>query len=524
MASSKSKSRDSGKRDKSTKAKNVSKKSPAPAAYKSEEFVQDSDEEEIEKDEAADEDSDEGSDSDESLPSANQSKAESKANRKMPAPAGSSSSSEGESAESDESSEDEEDSEDGTQTAPVAIEPTKQLAKQPATKTVSFQAPPPYRPPPGFDLASPDGTLKASQMLKKSSLEGKQIWYFTAPASVPISSIKAMSLLDATNGKSVLTHDGNDYGFIKDSVEDTAYTRIMVPSSDAGYKAASKSIDQVFHLQQIAQDPTAANPGRATIPARKPVRQQPRGLKMRFHPIGFGAAGPGTIGSSSSDEEMEDVVSTTHRSVSNTKSINKSGSETTDSDEEMAESPALPSRPHPDIVTSSSDITSKKEKKRKHSEGGEKKSKHSSSSAMSSIDHRELKRLKKKQTESQRKLADNPSVSTEDQENIKPPLPLRPKTPPRHLVSTTPIPPPAPLTFSQPSAAKTGLHHSRSSSKKSKPTEEYHSSSMTPSSGHPLPPKDSTQATDTKLTAEERWNKMKKLKHKDAKRQKGSPE
>ncbi|KAG4437002.1 hypothetical protein IFR05_007506 [Cadophora sp. M221] len=520
MVSSNSKSRDSEKKVKSMKAKKVSKKSPAPVAYKSEEFVQDSDEEENEKGEPTDEDSDEGSDSDESSSSAKQNKAESKANRKMPAPTGSSSSSENESAESDESSEDEDESEDAAAPAPIAIEPTKQTARKPTTNTVSFQAPPPYRPPPGFDLASLDGTLKASQMLKKSSLEGKQIWYFTAPASVPISSIKAMSLLDAKNGKTVLIHEGNDYGFMKDSAEDTTYTRIMVPSSDAGYKAASKSIDQVFHLQQIAQDPTTTNPGRATIPARKPVRQQPPGLKMRFHPIGFGADEPGTIGSSSSDEEMEDAPSTARRPILKAKSAAKSRGEPADSDV-MTDGPALRSRPHPDIVTTSSDVTSKKGKKRKHSEGGEKKSKHSSSSVMSTIDHRELKRLKKKQTESQRKLADHLSVSIEDQENTKTPLPLRPKTPPMHLVSTTPIPPPRPLTFSQPSAANTGLHHSKYSSKKSKSTEEHRDSSATQSSSGHLSLKELTRATDPKLTAGERREKIKKPKHKDAKRQKG---
>lgn len=251
-------------------------------------------------------------------------------------------------------------------------------------------------------------------------------------------------------------------------------------------REVSKSIDEVFHLQQVAQDPTTVNPAKATIPARKPVRQQPRGLKMRFHPIGFGATEPGTIGSSSSDEE--DAPSKTYRPVSRSKP--------TDSDEEMVVGPGLPSRLHPDVVKSSSGITSKKEKKRKHSEGGEKKSKHSSSSRLNDVNRRELKRLKKKQTESPRMLADNLSVLIESQENTEPPQPLRPKTPPQHPVSTTPIPPPKPLIFSQPSNVTTGLHDFKSSSKKSKSTEE------------------------PRLTGEER-RKMKKLKQKDAKRQKG---
>ncbi|PVH88007.1 hypothetical protein DL98DRAFT_224718 [Cadophora sp. DSE1049] len=374
MASTKSKSRDSGKKDKSMKTKKATKKTPPPPAYKSEEFVQDSDEDE-KKDEAADEDSEESPDSDDSSSSAKPTKSSSKANGKLPAPSGSSSSSEGENDESDESSEDEEDSEDVTKQAPVAIEPTKKPSKQPTTNTVSFKAPAPYQPPLGFDLASLDGTSRASQMLKKSSLEGKQIWYFTAPASVPISSIEAMSLLDAKNGKSILTHGGDDYGFMKDSAEDTTYTRIMVPGSDTGYKAASKAIDHVFHLQQVARDPTTANPVKATIPTKKPVRQQPRGLKMRFHPIGFGAAKPGTIGSSSSDEDMEDALSTSNRPVPKPKTFVRPDE---DSDEDMEDGPPLPLRPHPENSASASspDGTSKKEKKRKHSEGGEKKSKH----------------------------------------------------------------------------------------------------------------------------------------------------
>merc|ERR1711939_861697 len=295
----------------------------------------------------AEDNSGESSDSDSSLSSAKPSKSSSKG--KLPAPSGSSSSSEGEDEDedSDEGSEDEEDSQDATKQAPLSIEPTKKPSQQPTTNTVSLKAPTPYQPPPGFDLVSLNGTSRASQMLKKSSLEGKPI----------------------------LTHEGDHYGFMTDSAEDTTYTRILVPDSDAGYKATSKSIDHVFHLQQVARDPTAANPATATIPAKKPVRQQPRGLRMRFHPIGFGAAKPGTIGSSSSDEDTEDATPTTSRPVSKPKKFVRPDE---DSDEEMEDSPPLPLRPHPEnnASASSPDGASRKEKKRKHSEGGEKKSKH----------------------------------------------------------------------------------------------------------------------------------------------------
>jgi hypothetical protein len=68
-------------------------------------------------------------------------------------------------------------------------------------------------------------------MFRNSSLEGKQIWYFTAPASLPISSIGQMSLNDITTSKAILNHKGTEYGFIRDLAEDMTYTKIMVPLS-----------------------------------------------------------------------------------------------------------------------------------------------------------------------------------------------------------------------------------------------------------------------------------------------------
>lgn len=96
----------------------------------------------------------------------------------------------------------------------------------------------PYKPPAGFDSLPIGGTLQAATTFKKSHLEGKQIWYFTAPASVPISAIKETTLSALKNGDKVYSHNGNDYRFIEDAAEDITYTKIMVPnSSDDGYRA-----------------------------------------------------------------------------------------------------------------------------------------------------------------------------------------------------------------------------------------------------------------------------------------------
>jgi hypothetical protein len=108
---------------------------------------------------------------------------------------------------------------------------------------VTFKRPPPYNPPVGFEKASFDGTQKVAEMFKKSSLEGKQIWYFTAPASLPISSIGEMPLNDAKTSQAILNYKDAEYGFIRESAEDQTYTKIMVPhGSDDGYRTGETSL------------------------------------------------------------------------------------------------------------------------------------------------------------------------------------------------------------------------------------------------------------------------------------------
>ncbi|KAI9052449.1 hypothetical protein LZ554_003794 [Drepanopeziza brunnea f. sp. 'monogermtubi'] len=401
MASEKSKAREP-KAKKSAKHQKPTKKTPPPAAYKSQEFVHESDSDEEGKNaKGKKHESEEKSDSDEELSSAESTKATSKSNGNMPAHSGSSSESEDDSEDSDEASEDE-DSEEATNPAPVATEPTKQPAKKSTEKVVLSNSPPPFKAPEGFNPATVDETSNAATMLRGSNLAGKQIWYFTAPASVPISSLKEISLSDATNGKSVLSYKENDYGFME-SAEDKTYTKIMVPSSSHdGYKYASKSIDRVFQLHRIVRNPTTEDPFKATVPAKRPVRQQPRGMQMRFRPIGFGSGETGRIGSATPEPqaEMDEATPATFRKAP--------GASDSDSDEVMGDAPPVTKKSH----TKSKSSKSEKEPslKRKHREGREKKSRHSSSSKMSSSERKELKRLEKKQSASQLSTVDNPSA------------------------------------------------------------------------------------------------------------------
>ncbi|KAE9369521.1 hypothetical protein N431DRAFT_469423 [Stipitochalara longipes BDJ] len=444
MHTSKPLVRDAQEKKKSTISKKPSKSAPPPTSFKSSEYIQESDEEEPENSE-----NEKQSDSDdESLPS-NPTEVLITANGKFPRPAGSSSSSENES-ESDKSGSEADDKEEEEEEPVIA---TKQTIADPFEKStepsrssiVTFQKPPPYKPPVGFEKASLDSTPKTGHIFNNLSLEGKQIWYFTAPASLPVSSIRQMSLRDAIDSKPIVNHKGHDYGFVRDSAEDKTYTKIMVPNgSDDGYRMAKSSVDQILHLQQVVQLPgvhvsnsVATSSSKATVPAMRPVRQQPPGLKMRFRPIGFGDGETGKIGSSSSsldgsigsasDEELEQPAATFRQPITFAADSSEAeeSPEDSESDEkssradiEMTEAPPLLIK---SIVKGRTNNTSKVPSshevtngslKRKHSGKEDRKPKHSLSRS-SSTDDRELRRLKKNQTAPQRSLEHKASALIE---------------------------------------------------------------------------------------------------------------
>lgn len=97
--------------------------------------------------------------------------------------------------------------------------------------TVRFQAPTPFKPPYGFELASKssdDTTI--SNLFSKSNLAGKEIWYITAPVSVPASAITKVSI---ENSKADISHNGNDYTFVQDVAGDDKSTKLLVPDSSS---------------------------------------------------------------------------------------------------------------------------------------------------------------------------------------------------------------------------------------------------------------------------------------------------
>jgi len=428
---------------------------------------------------------------------------------------------------------------------------------------VTFQQPAPFKPPPGFENSSIDDSLKASKLLKKSNLEGKQIWYITAPASVSISSIEKISLQDIKDGKPILLHEGNNYGFAQDIAQDKTYRNIMAPSeSNDGYctgkyispilkfsvanSQVPKPIDQLLHLQRVIDLPGASTDpnftsARATVPAKKPVRPQPKGLQMRFLPIGFGSGNAGRIGSgssdesgsteSTSDEEVEDGPAKPQRPTSSAPVESGSSSDSSEdessseSDVEMTDAPILPSKSAIKPKSGEEIPITTGGLKRKHGEGSDIKSKQSSSKSTFSTDDR-LKRMKTKQNESQ--IAGSQSVSTKAPKPKVSQTPTLPST--IHPPKTPQFPQPSSSALPPPSVPRTGVKSTpiRPSSQVVRPISSAARPVSTPSKSDDKPPsrdsktklslEDQIKAIDPNLTAEERNQEARRLRRNESSR------
>lgn len=92
--------------------------------------------------------------------------------------------------------------------------------------------------------ASSDNPGKeVADFFSTANLEGKQVWYFTAPASLPITVLKDMEidLSKATNGGTLLTHNGDNYGLDLESYATNTQIQLLIPSS-GGDKYSSRKL------------------------------------------------------------------------------------------------------------------------------------------------------------------------------------------------------------------------------------------------------------------------------------------
>ncbi|CCU75710.1 hypothetical protein BGHDH14_bgh00623 [Blumeria hordei DH14] len=167
-----------------------------------------------------------------------------------------------------------------------------------------------FKPPPGFQPFELKEVPNSPDFLSKSNLQGKQIWYFTAPISLDVSSLKDLTLAALTTGTPVMEFDGDEFGFFPESADKHNFPKVLAPTaSKNGYSFMPEPITQILQLQRIVNLPsTSGSQGDTTnakvkSSAHRQPRAQPKGLRMRFHPIGCRSEDPLIIGMESSSEE-----------------------------------------------------------------------------------------------------------------------------------------------------------------------------------------------------------------------------
>ncbi len=179
----------------------------------------------------------------------------------------------------------------------------------PAHKIVPKPALLPYEPPPGFEpaLISSHPSSKVTEILASSNLAGKQLWHITVPSSVPVTAIKEISAQSLQSGNPILSYKGADYGLVPKSGAEASIHALLLPSTHTNdYQPCRIPLLRTLHLQQLVKIPirahqTAGVPNPTSKPQThvKAVRQQPQGLKMRYHAFG------------TSDHSESDVSATT---------------------------------------------------------------------------------------------------------------------------------------------------------------------------------------------------------------------
>ncbi|KAJ5601765.1 hypothetical protein N7510_011299 [Penicillium lagena] len=184
---------------------------------------------------------------------------------------------------------------------------------EPANR-VTISVAQPYKPPTGFKLAKkqPPPSSKTSSLL--SNLTGKQVFHITAPSSLPLSKIKEVSMAMIMKGEPLLTHEGVNYGIPAESLlsetnDPEGKALLIYDQSTQSYRSAAAHVP-TYHIQELVgslgTDKATDRAVEALRDEKKPRKRQPKGLKMRFRPIGSLSGPPETIGDSSESEAEEE--------------------------------------------------------------------------------------------------------------------------------------------------------------------------------------------------------------------------
>ncbi|KAK1766440.1 DNA-directed RNA polymerase I subunit RPA34.5-domain-containing protein [Phialemonium atrogriseum] len=168
-----------------------------------------------------------------------------------------------------------------------------------------------------FHLRKAQENVDASdvaQVFSQAQMQGKQVWYFTAPASIPIEVVEKLEipLERAQKGLSILSHNGDDYGVAFEDASTTRSIKLLIPNKAGDkYGMLNRPLDQTVHLKRITQfshgNESSTTFSQSHTTTSRPARPQPAGLKSRYHPIGVSNGSVGKNGDHTASENDEDV-------------------------------------------------------------------------------------------------------------------------------------------------------------------------------------------------------------------------
>lgn len=122
--------------------------------------------------------------------------------------------------------------------------------------------------------------------------------------------MKDLTLAALQTGTPVAEIDGDEFGFFPESADKHNFPKVLIPTaSKNGYCFGPEPISQILQLQRIVNLPSTSGSQvqstnfKVKHPAHRLPRAQPKGLRMRFHPIGCRSENPVKIGIESSSEE-----------------------------------------------------------------------------------------------------------------------------------------------------------------------------------------------------------------------------
>ncbi|ORY58886.1 DNA-directed RNA polymerase I subunit RPA34.5-domain-containing protein [Pseudomassariella vexata] len=195
--------------------------------------------------------------------------------------------------------------------------------------------------------ASSDNPGKeVADFFSKANLEGKQVWYFTAPASLPITVLRDMEIdmAKAAAGGTIIKHQGDSYGLDLEPYATNNQVQILMANKkgDKWSTPVSHGVDSTVHIRREAkfggESTVSATATDDYVRRPKPIREQPEGLRARFTPIGVPNPKPVPF--------TRPAVKASAIASLRTKPAAESSSES-DSDEEMTTTAALPFQPKP---------------------------------------------------------------------------------------------------------------------------------------------------------------------------------